>query len=59
MRNVPILHNEYVMAELEYEQSRRNRNAEWLMEWAMSVEARDVVQSMRSANLPRLFLAGR
>ena len=59
MRDVPILHNEYVMAELEYEQSRRNRNAEWLMEWAMSVEARDVVQSMRSANLPRLFLAGR
>lgn len=56
LRGGPILHNEYVIALLEYDEARRNRNAEWMMEWAMSYRGRDAVQTLRSPTLPRLYL---
>lgn len=55
--DVPMLSSTYVIALLEYPQTARNRNAEWLVEWMMSYRGREVVQSLRSASVPKLYLA--
>lgn len=58
LRDDPILSTTYVIAELEYPQVMRNRNADWLVEWMMSDRGREVVQSLRSASVPKLYLPG-
>jgi tungstate transport system substrate-binding protein len=58
LRGVPILRSTYIIALLEYD-TARNRNAEWFVEWMMSYRGREVVQGLRSASAPKLYLPER
>ncbi len=58
MRNVPILHSEYVVAQLETANDSSSKSAEWFVEWVMSTRGREFVNELHSSTVPKLYLPG-
>lgn len=55
LRDVPMLHNSYVIVLLPAPDRTQNRDTTWFVEWLMSFRGREAVQNLRDPALPRLY----